>query len=78
MFSELLGRVTTDISTEKPAQAKFRDRVPATNDRLGIDARIFRTNSAGSRCLSFLHPTRIRLFLDRDVGRLFCHGGRLV
>ena len=78
MLSGLLGRVTPDISTEKPAQAKSWHRVQTTNARRCIDVRIFRTNVAGWRCLSFLHPTRIRLSHAGDVGRLFRHGGRLV
>ncbi len=75
MFSELLGRVTTDTSTDKPAQAKFWDQIQATDARLCIDVRIFRTNLAGSRCLSYLHATWIRLPHAGDVGRLLRHGG---
>ncbi len=78
MFSELLERVTTDISTEKPAQAKFWDRVQPTDARFCIDLGIFRTNLAGSWCLSYLYATWIRLPHAGDVGRLLRHGGEPV
>ena len=78
MFSELLGRVTPDTSTEKPPESKFWDRVQTSNARLCIDVRVFRTDFTGSWCLSYIHTAGIRLSHARDVGRLLRHGGRLV